>query len=352
MKLHDRPIEVIPNPIEIGQFPPPHPEQEEKGLIVFAGTVTARKGIRELVRAMPAIVAAVPEARLEVYGGDDIFPIGGQSLTRTLAESLPPELAGRVDWKGRVPRDQIAPGAQARQRGRLPFLHRGHADRVAGGMASGKAVVASRTGPGPEIIDDGVTGLLCDPFDPASIAEKVVVLLARRAAAPAPRGRRAPDRDRTLCAGAAGGPQPGVLREYPPRAALYNREMSAIGDLQLKIRRGETPLFRTLRAFIKGALRFSVPVPGLLRPLLRFLYELHFAVIVLFRRLLVVFYREPRFAAAAPVSGSGYSSSAPCLMWTGMPRSGSATTSPSPAPSWLAAAGSSTSRASRSATGR
>ena len=41
----------------------------------------------------------------------------------------------------------------------------------------GKAIVASKTGPGPEIVEGGVSGLLCDPHDPASIAEKVISLL-------------------------------------------------------------------------------------------------------------------------------------------------------------------------------
>jgi glycosyltransferase involved in cell wall biosynthesis len=40
------------------------------------------------------------------------------------------------------------------------------------GLATGKAVVASKTGP-----YDGVTGLLCDPADPNSIAEKIIRLL-------------------------------------------------------------------------------------------------------------------------------------------------------------------------------
>jgi glycosyltransferase involved in cell wall biosynthesis len=48
------------------------------------------------------------------------------------------------------------------------------------GLATGKAVVASKTGPGPEIIDDDVTGLLCDPADPNSIAEKTIRLLKSR----------------------------------------------------------------------------------------------------------------------------------------------------------------------------
>ena len=45
------------------------------------------------------------------------------------------------------------------------------------GMATGKALVVSKTGPGPEVVDDGVTGLLCDPRDPDSIAEQIIRLL-------------------------------------------------------------------------------------------------------------------------------------------------------------------------------
>jgi glycosyltransferase involved in cell wall biosynthesis len=45
------------------------------------------------------------------------------------------------------------------------------------GLATGKAVVASQTGPGPEVIDDGVTGVLCEPHDPDSIAARVISLL-------------------------------------------------------------------------------------------------------------------------------------------------------------------------------
>src|SRR5262249_14668572 len=45
------------------------------------------------------------------------------------------------------------------------------------GMAMGKAVVTSGTGPGPELVEDDISGMLCDPHDPASIAEKVIGLL-------------------------------------------------------------------------------------------------------------------------------------------------------------------------------
>jgi len=44
-------------------------------------------------------------------------------------------------------------------------------------MACGRPVIFSKTGPGPEIIEDGVSGLLCDPYDPKDIADKIITVL-------------------------------------------------------------------------------------------------------------------------------------------------------------------------------
>lgn len=71
--------------------------------------------------------------------------------------------------------------------------------------------------------------------------------------------------------------------------------LNVLANLQLKIRRGETPVFRLIRGVLKGILRLNVPVPRLLHPVLCFLYELHFLGVAVFRRALVVLYREPLF---------------------------------------------------------
>jgi glycosyltransferase involved in cell wall biosynthesis len=176
LQLGGRPIEVIPNPVNVGEFAPPPDNSEEDGLIVFTGTVIERKGIRQLIEAMPAILAAVPSAHLEVYGGEGI-PEPAVPFAKVLQDSMPPAIASRVTWKGRVGRATL-PGALRRA---SVCVYPSHIEAMPigwlEGLATGKAVVASKTGPGPEIIDDGVTGLLCDPTNPASISEKIIRLL-------------------------------------------------------------------------------------------------------------------------------------------------------------------------------
>ena len=47
-------------------------------------------------------------------------------------------------------------------------------------MLSGVPVIFSRTGPGAEIIQDGVDGLLADPYEYRDVAEKVIYILTHQ----------------------------------------------------------------------------------------------------------------------------------------------------------------------------
>jgi acetyltransferase-like isoleucine patch superfamily enzyme len=71
--------------------------------------------------------------------------------------------------------------------------------------------------------------------------------------------------------------------------------MSLFSDFNLKLRRGENPFLRTVRDALKALQRSNLPVPGLLRPIYRALYEAHFLILFGFRWVLNYFYREPAF---------------------------------------------------------
>ena len=177
LRLGDRPIRVILNPVDLRIFSPRDPSLEEDGLIVCVGTIIERKGIRQLVEAMPKIAAAYPRARLIAYGNDTLDPATGESYTRLLQRRIPPGLADRITFAGPVPRGEL-PELMARA---SVCIYPSHVEALpiawVEGLAMGKAVIGSKIGPGPEVIEDGVSGLLCDPHDPAAIAATVLRLL-------------------------------------------------------------------------------------------------------------------------------------------------------------------------------
>jgi glycosyltransferase involved in cell wall biosynthesis len=177
LALGSRPIEVIWNPIDVDAFAPGPENLEEEGLIVFAGAVIERKGIRQLVQAMPQVLAAVPAARLEVYGDESLAPPRAAPLTPELIGLIPPDAAARIEWKGRVLRTELPAAIQRASVCVYPSHMEAMPIAWIEALAAGKAVVASQTGPGPEIIDDGVNGLLCNPDDPSSIANQIIRLL-------------------------------------------------------------------------------------------------------------------------------------------------------------------------------
>ncbi len=155
----------------------PRPDiQEERGLIVFVGTVCEKKGVRQLMEAMPHIVRSVPDARLWLVGRDYKDENGGSTLEKYRA-LIPSSLQERILFKGPVEHDAL-PEVLARAHIAVYPSHmeaQGIVNLEA--MAMGKAVVSSHTGPGPELVEDGVSGLLCNPHDPGSIANRIITLM-------------------------------------------------------------------------------------------------------------------------------------------------------------------------------
>jgi glycosyltransferase involved in cell wall biosynthesis len=177
LSLGARPIEIIPNPVDVDQFRPTFAGGEDPGLIVFVGTVIEKKGVRQLVQAMPEVLRAAPHARLEIYGNDTRDGDTGESFTTILKRSIAPEHAGRIVFQGPVPRAEL-PKLMARAAICVyPSHMEAHPIAWLEGLAMGKAMLTSNTGPAPEVVEDGKTALTCNPHDPASIAGGLLRLL-------------------------------------------------------------------------------------------------------------------------------------------------------------------------------
>jgi glycosyltransferase involved in cell wall biosynthesis len=145
------------------------------------------RGVHSMLRALPALQKARPQARVAVIGGDDVSY--GRKLAdgETFRAKLVRELGDRVDWSrvhflGQIPyADLIALMRIARAHVYLtvPFVV---SWSMLEAMALEKVVVASDVPPVRQFVRHGETGLLVDFFNPTEIAETIARVLADPAA--------------------------------------------------------------------------------------------------------------------------------------------------------------------------
>ncbi len=179
LKLDRDRVTVIPNPVDTDRFVPVA-AKINSGQLVFIGTIKRHKGVYELVRAMPQIIRGHPGARLSIIGKDQLDEVSHKSNVYNLKQLVPKQVLDRIDFVGTVPHLAVPTYLQGASVVVLPSRMEAMPLAWLEAMSCGKAVVASKTGPGPEVIENGKSGLLCDPFDPKDIAEKVLMVLKDR----------------------------------------------------------------------------------------------------------------------------------------------------------------------------
>lgn len=171
-------IAILPNPVDTRLFRPYSEIPERDGLMVFAGGLREKKGIRQLLQAMPRVVEGHPSAHLWIHGADTKDRRTRQSFLQLLEREMSPGISNHIAFRGAVAHDELPKINALACVLVYPSWMETQGIVVVEGMASGKAVVASQTGPGPELIENGVSGVFCDPHDPDSIADSLIQLIA------------------------------------------------------------------------------------------------------------------------------------------------------------------------------
>jgi glycosyltransferase involved in cell wall biosynthesis len=137
------------------------------------GQMLPYKGHRTLIQAAPGILAANPATRFFFVGALENPPYEAE-LRGLLAASGLAERFTFTGWRGDVPdvmraMDVVVVGTTTPEPAALALME---------GMAMERPLVATATGGTPEIVVDGVTGLLYPPGDAAALAGCVQRLLA------------------------------------------------------------------------------------------------------------------------------------------------------------------------------
>ena len=172
-----KPYETIYNLVDTGKFYAAYRSRIVPKKLLFVGTVTEKKGIRQLVQAMPEILRSFPEATLDIVGREWHDPVTGTSYTDYLQMFITDDIAAAVNIVGPLPHQEIPARLEAAEVCVYPSHMEAMPIAWLEGLGMGKGVVASKLGPGHEAVIDGETGLLCDPLDPSDIARKVIYML-------------------------------------------------------------------------------------------------------------------------------------------------------------------------------
>ncbi|MGQ9780426.1 MAG: glycogen synthase [Bacillota bacterium] len=183
-------IRVIHNGIDPQRFRPVKGKNvlRRRGLkepyILFVGRISRQKGLDVLLAAAPLLP---PETTVVVCAGAADTPELAEEM-RTRARSLP-----NVRWyEETVPHEELVELYSHATVFVCPSRYEPFGLINLEAMACGRPVVASRTGGIPEVVADGVTGILVPPGEPRDLADAVSALLAdpQRAATMGAAGRR------------------------------------------------------------------------------------------------------------------------------------------------------------------
>jgi glycosyltransferase involved in cell wall biosynthesis len=154
----------------------PLPEMAGAGpLVAYVGRLNRWKGYDLFVEAVAQVAPAFPAARFVVAGDP---PPGEEWRTRDLARRL---AAARLTDRVRIP-GFVADGAAVCDAADVVAVPSTWPDPfptvVLEAMRAGCAVVAASGGGVPEMIEDGISGVLVPPGDAAALAEAISALLA------------------------------------------------------------------------------------------------------------------------------------------------------------------------------
>jgi len=140
--------------------------QEDRNKILFFGRIAPYKGIKYLIMAILIIKKEFPDLKVtlagECWSNFDINGLKNDSTYTIIKRYIPEEIVKLIQESSLV----VCSHTDATQSAVIMTAY-----------AFNKPIVATRVGGIPEVVDDGITGVLVPPRDHKSLAKSIIYLL-------------------------------------------------------------------------------------------------------------------------------------------------------------------------------
>lgn len=142
----------------------------DEQIILFAGTLSESKGVLALSHALVTVFNANKSAKIVFAGKSTIFQ--GKPIEVAISKILHNHL-NRVNFTGHIPHSEILALMAKASCFAFPSKFESFSLVVAEAMSVGLPVIFTKYAPGPELINNGKTGLLVDPENHYEIANAI-----------------------------------------------------------------------------------------------------------------------------------------------------------------------------------
>ncbi|GAC1638931.1 MAG: glycosyltransferase [Herpetosiphon sp.] len=178
-------VSVVPYGVDADRFVPDDGQQtrEQLGIapgqpvLMWISRMVYKKGVHVLLQALPLVLREHPHCVLVLGGYGDLHDALVEQAARL-------GISDQVRFPGTIPHDRVNRFWNAADVVVVPAVHdqRGNVDGLPNmlleAMSSGRPIVASRVAGIPQVIEDGVHGLLVPEGDAPALAAAINTLLA------------------------------------------------------------------------------------------------------------------------------------------------------------------------------
>jgi glycogen(starch) synthase len=167
-------VEVIPNPVNARLYSPAGLTTRTAEVLIV-GRLEQRKGAALLAESMPAVLRLCPHASFRFVGSDGV-DANGRSWRQRLLDGVNSTDRHRVHFE-QVPREVLIERYRRAAVCVLPSVWENFPYALLEAMACGVPAIGTLTGGLPELIEDGVSGLIVPPADATALTGALCRLL-------------------------------------------------------------------------------------------------------------------------------------------------------------------------------
>lgn len=168
---YDKPIRVLYNAINLNEITTT--DKKIPKVVIYTGTLSKNKGTYQLMKAWNIVASQHPDSVLWLYG---------KGSNTDIKEILDASIVSTVKFYGRLDRSHLLKELPKASIAVFPSYAENFAFAPMEAMASGTATIFTKRTSGPELIENGVDGILVDPDNVVEIADAIIYLLQNDAA--------------------------------------------------------------------------------------------------------------------------------------------------------------------------